>query len=814
MSFGIGFLATSKKRNTDMLLHVSGYRQMGYNKVENFIARTNPKLAQRMYETRMRKESVVVKPSPAPGPVIPFTPVFRSSGGGGGSSSPPKEESSSTTKKPVINPVSTMYNSFEAAIARGNPAMARSMYEKRTGKTNTLINKGYTPRSGDVQTAPGAPITKGEGPTYGSINNELNKAKAQILTSNLSINEKQQKIKDINTQQRQIKEYESRGFGVKEVMMPGELEPGQMGPPAPVKGYEFTVPERVQLDWARYQTKQANKLPPVIREITQFGQGISSSLYSVVSPVAGLFGKQKEFNIMTSISMARGSSLNPFDTKDYGKNLAGALEAGKYGVYYPSTLDFALEPIGMAPKGTIDFLKENPAFAAGGVGGEVAQWVVGGEIIKYGSIAVKVGTRMAIPKAGSMVTKITPKVERIFGKAFPEFTTRLGKTTVGKNVVLFGKGYEPVSKGFEKIVASKSSRLVEEGTTVTRIERAFKQVPKRQFGFAERTFVEKSTQKSLLKPVQEITTIMRPAQKEAGLLVEKTTYKSGVRGIVRKYSSVNVVSRGGKTYIESGLKSKFGSLYNLQRDVKPMLQSEFDSLVKSSPKLDWYYNTVIPHWKGLGIPSRAVQTVKRSFVKGTEAVGSLGRTISETRVVSTGGRVAGNISREVIVNVPVSRVGVRLGELGAYGVSRISEHGTINEPILINYKPPVTTQKNISSVVNVTVPVQEQKKYVDVFPIQKVTQVTDRITIDKQVQIQIPVQEQRWYQSDAIRQRQVNEPFTEMIYPFIPGFPLKISGRGARGWDWRHRQDEYKFRKAKIGLPFKLGKGGFKEFKL
>jgi hypothetical protein len=245
-----------------------------------------------------------------------------------------------------------------------------------------------------------------------------------------------------------------------------------------------------------------------------------------------------------------------------------------------------------------------------------------------------------------------------------------------------------------------------------------------------------------------------------------------------------------------------------------MLQSEFDSLVKSSPKLDWYYNTVIPHWKGLGIPSRAVQTVKRSFVKGTEAVGSLGRTISETRVVSTGGRVAGNISREVIVNVPVSRVGVRLGELGAYGVSRISEHGTINEPILINYKPPVTTQKNISSVVNVTVPVQEQKKYVDVFPIQKVTQVTDRITIDKQVQIQIPVQEQRWYQSDAIRQRQVNEPFTEMIYPFIPGFPLKISGRGARGWDWRHRQDEYKFRKAKIGLPFELGKGGFKEFKL
>jgi hypothetical protein len=89
------------------------------------------------------------------------------------------------------------------------------------------------------------------------------------------------------------------------------------------------------------------------------------------------------------------------------------------------------------------------------------------------------------------------------------------------------------------------------------------------------------------------------------------------------------------------------------------------------------------------------------------------------------------------------------------------------------------------------------------------TQVPDQSF--RQDQIIIPVQT-----TTKITRKQTKQGYTSIDETiFMPPFlPLRVSGRGARGWDWRYRQDEYKFRKAKIGLPFELGKGGFKEFKL
>lgn len=663
-----------------------------------------------------------------------------------------------------------------------------------SGKVQTT-----TPKKIETPTQQQSNQRRGITPTpqtsYQKINEEINTSKAQIIKSKLPVQEKVQLIQQMTAQQQQVKEYEERGFVPKEIMLSGELQPGQMGPPAPVKGYEFTVPEKTQLDWARYQAEQSSKLPPGIREITQFGQGVVSSGLSVISPVADIIGKRKEFDVAATYQMGKGLSLTP--SKQYMK---GALEAGKYGIHYPSALDVAMEPIGLSPKGSTEFLKKNPAWAAGSIGGEIPQWIVGGEIIKAGSKVIKVGARVVVPKAINIFSKVTPTIERTIGKRLPSLAERLSETTIGKNVISFGKGYEPVAKGFERTVGSQSSRIIEGSTTITRIGREVKLVPKKWYGFAEREFVPSGTSKTLLKPSQEITMTMRPANKEASILFEKTGYKTGVRGTIRSYKSVDVVSRGGKTYVESGLKSSEGSLYNAQRGVSaPMTESEYVSFLKANPKADWY-NFVKTTQQGSGIPSIARQTVKRTsglgirnlkmpdgtVIKGmgkgsSEASASLILQGPETRLVSTGGRTLRNLPSGLSVSLPLNTVETALGRTGAYAIARTMAHGQVH------YRPPQT----------ITIPKQEHETGF------RPLSISSRRLGSHQVEIQLPMQGQRQQHiqtPDMIQERILRQETAKSFRnpsptrhistskPWVPLWPMGFGGgsEGSGGYSPGH----------------------------
>jgi hypothetical protein len=593
---------------------------------------------------------------------------------------------------------------------------------------------------------------------YQEIYQQIQNQKTQImLDPSLSPQQKAQEIQQLNTTQRDVQQFEKQKYIA-------EKTP---------QGYTFTEPQKSPLEWARYQAEQSKKLPLGLREISMFGQGLQSSLYSVVSPVAGVVGKQQEFDVMTSIAM---SGSQPWRQREY---LSGSLQASSQGVHYPSTFDFALEPLGFSPKGTTDFLLENPAFAAGGVGGEVAQGIVAGQAFRVVGRASKAGIKYVLPKTTSRLSRIAPRTIQ-----------RLSETRIGKNVGSFIKGNEPVSIGTERVVSSGSAKTIDGATTITRIGREFKVVPKRSWLFTERKFIPKDIIKKSVSPSKEITMIMRPSTKEATILFEETGVKKGVlRGFRKTYSQVKITSRYGKTYIESGLKPKHGSLYNLQNQkyIRPLTESE---LALEHPKVNWLYTKVIPHQRGRGIPIAVRQTTKT----GEEASGSLiGRQIETTRMVKTSGKTLGYKS-EVESFLPESAIMRGLGETSVYllGRSMLHEKKRLHRPV--EKILPVQSQEKTSIVR------QMQRRIVIPGVMQKTIQQTDNDlkTIPKIIQREKTGKAMSYKKTSQYRQTAVPLP------PFI--FPFDMFGRGKTGGYGQKAMLEYKFRKAKIGLPFDIVK--------
>jgi len=607
-------------------------------------------------------------------------------------------------------------------------------------------------------------------PSYSTVYTDINKARISVIRSDLTPQQKMQALGSLAASERQVRQYEREGLGIEEVTMAGELPPGQMGPPAPVQGYQFTVPEEKRLEWAKYQVGRTSKLPPVIREVAQFGQGLVSSGLSLGAPVADVLGFRKEYDVGASIAMSQG--VSPFDRTESVRGIVGGIEAGKYGIHYPSTLDVALEPVGWSPKGTTKFLGEHPAFTAGGVGGEVAQFVVGGEVIKAASKAAVAGARVVIPRALGTYGRIAPAVVKKVGPSITSKIGRFGETTIGKNIRLFSKGYVPATKGTEKLVGSASSKVVRGATTLTDISRTFKQVPTKWHGFAIREFVPKRISTKLLKPSAEITTIMRPATKEATVMAERTMYKTGLRGGIRRtYDVFKATARGGGTFVESGLKGTKGSLYNIQAQkyIKPLLESE---RALWHPKVNWLYQTVIPHQKGGGIPWIARQITRT----GKEASATLLRAPKTiTKLVSTGGKVVGGVTAETQTILPLSRLPTVLGAAGTYAVGRGGvgyyqpSYEVPSQVTVLEQKPESAEEPYRSEIPPqpVYTPIEEG----DVSPgfdegltsIRYVRRGDERRTQPKEVEKQLPKETQDLYQRQLVKSRYDQIVFQERV---------------------------------------------------
>ena len=167
------------------------------------------------------------------------------------------------------------------------------------------------------------------------------------------------------------------------------------------------IPESAQLEFNKYYIREAKK-KGWLGEIELFGQGVASDVLSLGAPVAGFIGKRKEYEAVSNIMFARGSTVNPFDVKESARIAVGGAKASRYGIHYVSPLDVGFERIGWSPKGSTKVLGEGGlAFQAGGITGEAVQWVGFTGVLKGGTSVARglIGGTKKIPLLAPIGTK-------------------------------------------------------------------------------------------------------------------------------------------------------------------------------------------------------------------------------------------------------------------------------------------------------------------------------------------------------------------------------------------------------------------------
>lgn len=172
---------------------------------------------------------------------------------------------------------------------------------------------------------------------------------------------------------------------------------------------------RTQLDYSRTILKATENLPPVVKEIAQFGFGGISSGAALIKPFANLLGQGKEFDKFATVGLY--SSAYDFALPGVGSAMKPHLERAMepyydFGIHYVTPLDFAFEPLGLSPGGSTELLKKYPAFTAGGVVGEIAQAVAFDYAIKGATTGVKIGLKGTIKRLPSLYGQ--------FSSVFPE----------------------------------------------------------------------------------------------------------------------------------------------------------------------------------------------------------------------------------------------------------------------------------------------------------------------------------------------------------------------------------------------------------
>ena len=185
--------------------------------------------------------------------------------------------------------------------------------------------------------------------------------------------------------------------------------------------FNVNIPESAQLEWSEHFLGETQELPPVASEVSRFGFGLVSSMASVVKPVAGLFGLEKEFGM--AMTLGTSTAIHPYDPTGTVKGFATGLTKTRYGIHYVSPMDIAFEPIGWSPKGSSELARSDPWFLAGGIGGEIAQTIA----ITAAMRPVGKGIRWA---GGRVVT--SPPVKKGISKVFDigeRATAKIGQTS-------------------------------------------------------------------------------------------------------------------------------------------------------------------------------------------------------------------------------------------------------------------------------------------------------------------------------------------------------------------------------------------------
>ena len=242
-------------------------------------------------------------------------------------------------------------------------------------------------------------------------------------------------------------------------------------------GGKYTViPPDTQMDWAKYQKGEIDKLPTGAKQTSSFGFGLVSGLFSVVKPVAKVLGVEKEFNIAATIGMAQAiAPPGVVSNEKFYEQLGGGLKTQLQSsdIHYPSALDIAFEPIGLSPKGSSEFIRSDPYMLAGSIGAEVAQAIVATEATKLISTPLKIGGKATVRQ----IPKITSKLSTVFpdeklatsGTAWAMKQTgkKITQTTAAKNIGIWGRGGGVVTQSGGKIVGKVGKEVLKQGDETT-----------------------------------------------------------------------------------------------------------------------------------------------------------------------------------------------------------------------------------------------------------------------------------------------------------------------------------------------------------
>ncbi|NCC47182.1 MAG: hypothetical protein EOM16_09130, partial [Bacteroidia bacterium] len=227
-----------------------------------------------------------------------------------------------------------------------------------------------------------------------------------------------------------------------------DINPAQMYIYTTPKGTEMTVTgaylknllkrdvQQVQDYYTQSQLafQEANKLDP--RTVIKKEEG----KYNIIPPDTSLDWTKKEFEKIDA-----AYDINPVlgGIAEYGFGAVSSIAATGQGIgslvglgkglpHYVSSFDVALEPFGLAPKGTTEILADRPVFTTGQVAGEIFQATAGGyagTVVKSGiKSGAKTGASAILSGAGKAYQKVSRFIpEESFLDEFVETVGRTGE---------------------------------------------------------------------------------------------------------------------------------------------------------------------------------------------------------------------------------------------------------------------------------------------------------------------------------------------------------------------------------------------------
>ena len=213
------------------------------------------------------------------------------------------------------------------------------------------------------------------------------------------------------------------------------------------------VDERTPSDpmqWQKTVLKKTERYPPIVQQVQEFQIGLRNVLTSITDVAISPFftGKERKKQSL----LLSGHLLGR-------EHLSWITES----THFVTPFDFALEPIGLAPKGSTELMMKYPAFTVGGAVGEVAQFYLFGQAMKGMLKGLVEGTKAIVRKTPHVFYKVTKEL------GLPKVAQKIAYQSevqhIWQNLYSYSKGEAgflkvyPMAKGYPKVIKLGKERV-------------------------------------------------------------------------------------------------------------------------------------------------------------------------------------------------------------------------------------------------------------------------------------------------------------------------------------------------------------------